>query len=71
MPAIVVRFFDQQRSRSAQAHVGPWRGTFAWKRVDGVVSVPSWAREAILQIGMLGATGRFEVDDVRIDPIGR
>ena len=71
VPAIVVRFFDQQRSRSAQAHVGPWRGTFAWKRVDGVVSVPSWAREAILQIGMLGATGRFEVDDVRIDPIGR
>jgi hypothetical protein len=30
------------------------------------VVVPTWAREAILQVGLMGATGRLDVDDVRI-----
>jgi hypothetical protein len=34
--------------------------------VDGVVLVPPWAREAIIQVGMMGGTGRLDVDDVRI-----
>jgi protein-L-isoaspartate(D-aspartate) O-methyltransferase len=70
-PAIAVRFFDEQRSRSAAAQIGPWRGTFPWKEASGSLTVPSWAREAILQVGMLGATGRFEVDSVRIEPVFR
>ncbi|PHY02098.1 MAG: protein-L-isoaspartate O-methyltransferase [Planctomycetaceae bacterium] len=70
-PALVTRFYDQERSRSSQSLVGPWRGTFGWKQVDGVITVPIWAREAILQIGMLGATGRLEADSIRLEPISR
>lgn len=62
LPALVVKFFDGDRSRSARLFVGPWQGTFPWKDVVGTVPVPIWAREAILQVGMLGATGQFEVD---------
>lgn len=70
-PVIAVRFFDERRSRSAAAHLGPWQGTFPWKNVSGSLPVPTWAREAILQIGMLGATGRLEADSVRIEPVLR
>jgi protein-L-isoaspartate(D-aspartate) O-methyltransferase len=70
-PVVAVRFFDGGRSRSTQSHLGPWRGTFPWQRVEGGIAVPVWAREAILQIGMLGATGRLEADDVRVEPVAR
>jgi len=70
-PAIVVKFFDGDRSRSARSLVGPWGGTFPWKEVSGTLPVPPWAREAILQIGMLGGTGQIEVDAVSIGGIPR
>jgi protein-L-isoaspartate(D-aspartate) O-methyltransferase len=70
-PALVVKFFDEDRSRSARAFVGPWGGTFPWKEVQGTVPVPTWAREAILQVGMLGGTGQIEVDAVAIGGIAR
>ena len=65
-PRIVVRFQDERRSHSTVARLGPWGGTFAWQRVEGVVIVPAWAREAILHVGLMGATGRLDVDDVLI-----
>jgi len=70
-PAFVVKFFDEDRSRSARAFVGPWGGTFPWKEVQGTLAVPTWAREAILQVGMLGGTGQIEVDAVAIGGIAR
>ncbi|NBW97620.1 MAG: protein-L-isoaspartate(D-aspartate) O-methyltransferase [Planctomycetia bacterium] len=70
-PALVVKFFDEGRARSARSMVGPWLGTFPWKEVSGSVPVPTWAREAILQVGMLGGTGRVEVDTVSIAGIPR
>ena len=70
-PVLAVRFFDGRRSRSANTHLGPWRGTFGWKAVEGKLPVPVWARDAIVQIGMLGGTGRLEVDDLRIEPLPR
>jgi hypothetical protein len=39
--------------------------------VEGTVPVPIWAREAILQVGMLGGTGQIEVDAVSIGGIAR
>lgn len=71
VPAVAVRFFDGQRSRSTQSQLGPWRGTFPWQRVEGGIAVPGWAREAILQIGMLGATGRLEADNVQVEAVAR
>jgi protein-L-isoaspartate(D-aspartate) O-methyltransferase len=65
-PLIAVRFFDEKRSRSSEARVGPWSGTFPWKPVSGSLPVPTWAREAILQVGLRGATGRLEVDEVAV-----
>jgi protein-L-isoaspartate(D-aspartate) O-methyltransferase len=65
-PLIAVRFFDEKRSRSTESRIGPWGGTFNWKPVSGSLPVPTWAREAILQVGLRGATGRLEVDEMAV-----
>jgi len=70
-PGLIVRFFNDERSRSQNGQVGPWKGNGPWRRVEGSVAVPVWAREAIVQIGLLGATGRLDVDDVQVAGIPR
>lgn len=67
IPGICVQFFDEKRSRTSRDRIGPWKGSFDWKEVQGSISVPLWANEAILQIGLLGATGRLDVDDISIE----
>jgi len=71
LPGLVVRFFNEQRTRSLNGRGGGWQADGPWRRVEGTVAVPAWAREAIVQIGMFGATGRFEVDDMQITGISR
>ena len=70
-PAVAVRFFDRQRQRSVRTAIGPWRVPSDWRRVGGSVAVPGWAREAIIQVGLMGGTGRMEVDRVEIEPAQR
>ncbi len=71
LPAVGVQYFDERRARSSRALLPVGKGTFPWKRVEGTLTVPVWAREAILVIGMLGGTGRLEADGVRIDGVMR
>ncbi len=65
-PGVAIRFFDERRVRSTRL-VAPLR-TFRseWQRVTTSILVPIWSREAILQIGLMGATGQIEVDQVEI-----
>ena len=71
VPGLIVKFFNEQRSRSHHARIGSWQTAGPWRQVEGTVNVPAWAREAIMQIGMLGATGRLDVDDVQMTGIAR
>ena len=71
LPALGVQYFDERRARSSRALMPVGKGTFPWKRVEGTLTVPTWAREAILVVGMLGGTGRLEADDVRIEAVMR
>lgn len=70
-PAVTIAFFDHSRARSTTASFGGWLGTFEWREERGDLVVPPWAKEAILQIGMLGATGVVEVDAVRLVSVSR
>lgn len=71
LPGLVVRFYNDQRTRSLPAAIGPWQESPRWRTVEGGVPVPAWAREAIVQVGLLGATGRLDVDDVVVSGISR
>ena len=67
-PQLAVLFLDENRATVGQGAIGPWRGTFEWKRVNRVVKVPPRAREGIVEIGLLGGIGTVSYDDVQIHP---
>jgi protein-L-isoaspartate(D-aspartate) O-methyltransferase len=63
-PRIVVTFYDDKRAAVGEASVGSFVGTFDWRSETGRIRVPLRAREAILRIGLLGATGELALDDL-------
>lgn len=65
-PYVVVTFYNERRGHLASELVGPLRGEFDWSVFKESVPVPVKAREAILRIGLLGATGKLWIDDVSI-----
>ena len=71
VPGVWVQFFDASRVRTARARFGDWLGTFEWRRAEHEFVVPLWATEAIVQVGLIGATGRLEADSLRIGAILR
>lgn len=66
LPALYVAFYDERRAAIGSVEIGPWPGSFAWRLESAEVRVPLAAREAILTVGLNGATGQMDVDDVRI-----
>ena len=70
-PVLAITFYDEARKQAGYTWVGPWLGSFDWKRVSEKVRVPVRAREAIVRLGLCGATGEFSVDDVRIEEAKR
>ncbi len=66
LPAVSVRFFDDQRNLLETQWLGPFRGTQAWKQHERVIRVPSRAREAIVSIGLFGATGTVSYDAISL-----
>ncbi len=67
VPLVDIDFYDQRRAVIGQGFVGPWRGTFEWQRERVVIPVPLLAREAIVRIGLFGATGEMALDDIRLE----
>ncbi len=74
VPAVAVYFYDAQRSRTKRVILAPmmtqnskWLGNFGWKRCAGGTFVPLWAREGILQIGLMGASGTLALDSLQLE----
>jgi protein-L-isoaspartate(D-aspartate) O-methyltransferase len=66
LPAVTVRFFDEQRNLLETQWIGPFRGTHGWKQHEKTIRVPTRAREAIVSIGLFGATGAVSFDSVAL-----
>ncbi|MCA9265397.1 MAG: protein-L-isoaspartate(D-aspartate) O-methyltransferase, partial [Planctomycetales bacterium] len=71
LPCIAIVFYDKNRREVGHRWIGPWRGSLAWQQVSGTLAVPATAKEAIMRVGLFGATGRFEVDDISIAAVDR
>ncbi len=69
-PLLSITFFDENRGQTGYAFVGPWRDSFDWKHVSETIRVPLKSREAIVCLGLCGATGEASFDDVRIERAG-
>ena len=70
-PGVAIRFFNERRTRSTRL-VAPLRILKSdWGLVTSSILVPAWSREAILQVGLMGATGQIEFDEIRILSVKR
>ena len=70
-PSLTVQFYDADRKPLDAIVIGPWQGTFDWKRASKLVHVPPKAREAILRVGLNGGTGVLSVDDIEMKVLPR
>jgi len=65
-PAVLITFYDQRRAAIDNQKLGSWEGTFDWRPVTAKLRVPPAAREAIVRLGLLGGTGRLDVDSLTL-----
>ena len=70
-PMVAISFYDANRKPLGQHWMGPWEGSTNWKKVENSFRIPVSTREAIFRVGLFGATGKFEVDDIRVKAIER
>lgn len=68
LAALVLIYYDENRAPVGSAWLGPWQGTFDWRQYGRRLQVPPKAREAILRVGLLGATGQIDVDQIELAP---
>ena len=71
LPQISLTFYDDNWAIIGRTFAGPYRGTFDWRRETERLRVPPNASKCIMHIGLLGATGEFDIDDVSIRTISR
>jgi protein-L-isoaspartate(D-aspartate) O-methyltransferase len=62
-----ITFYDDNRSEVGYRYLQPWQGTLAWQNVKESVRVPPKAREAVVRVGLFGATGDLSVDGIRVE----
>lgn len=71
MPMIAITLYDELRRDLGTFHLGPFRGTRDWRSHSRLIRVPIQTREAIFRVGLFGATGRADFDDVKLEKIDR
>jgi protein-L-isoaspartate(D-aspartate) O-methyltransferase len=69
LPQVAVMFLDENRAPCGHFNIGLWHGTFGWQKKTGRIKVPATAREGIVNIGLLGATGEASFDDVQLKAV--
>ncbi len=68
LPLVTLTFYDHQRTELSAVWIGPFRSATEWTEVAETFKVPNRTREVIIRVGLFGATGKFEVDNVKLEP---
>ena len=66
LPQVAIIFLDENRAPVGRGGIGPWKIPSDWQRRTGKIRVPAAAREGIVNIGLLGATGEASFDKVEV-----
>jgi protein-L-isoaspartate(D-aspartate) O-methyltransferase len=66
--AVQIHFYDADDVEIGAETLGPWAGTRASTRESTRIGVPERTRLMLVEIGLRGATGRADFDDVQIVP---
>ena len=67
VPKIGLILYDEKRAELGRWWLGPWQGSSVWHHESTKIRVPEDAREGIVSIGLFGATGVMQCDDVQIE----
>ncbi len=67
IPALVVVYYDKDRKTVGHVSSGNFFGTFEWREFEDKIKVPEKAREAIIRIGLHGATGEISFDQISLE----
>ena len=72
-PGLLIDFLGHQLRAVRRGSLGPWTKSIGreWTRVVKRIGIPPETRDAILSLGLLGATGILEVDDLTIEMVPR
>jgi len=65
-PALIIHFYDSVRRPLGEGVIGPWTRSSDWHEELRPIKVPPKAREAVVRIGLNGATGILDVDRIRM-----
>ena len=69
-PYIALTFYDKNRKEITTEYFGPFLGNQeSWKNQQKEIRVPVGSREAILRIGLFGATGKIYFDKLMLEKI--
>ncbi|QDV71438.1 Protein-L-isoaspartate O-methyltransferase [Rosistilla carotiformis] len=68
LPVVAVSFYDEKRRELGTFWIGPFTGTHDWTEHQRSFRVPPTTREAIVRIGLFGAVGTIDFDDVTLTP---
>ena len=66
---VSIYFYDENRATKGRTFLKPMHDTFDWTRKSQVLDVPASAREAIVHLGLVGATGELSLDDVQLSAV--
>lgn len=66
LPMLALTLYDQDRKELGTVWLGPYQGTRDWKGSSRLVPIPPDTREGILRIGLFGATGTADFDEISI-----
>ncbi len=69
LPSVVMSLYNAQREELATVRLGPFRGTKNWQHLSKEIRVPRGTREAIVRIGLFGATGAARYDNVIVKAV--
>lgn len=70
LPVVALSFYDESRDEVGTAFIGPFEGSRTWSNLNHVIEVPESSREAIVRIGLFGATGSVGFDNISIRVTG-
>lgn len=62
-----IRFFDEQRKQIGEAKFGPWHGNTPWAEYSTHFLIPQEARLIMIGLGLYGATGEMDIDNIRLN----
>ncbi len=74
-PGLIIDFLGEGLRAQRRGALGPWTNSVVgtrWTHVAKRIPVPPGTRDAIMSVGLLGATGVLEVDGITFDlvPVG-